>query len=117
MLIKFDENGYIEGFCTFGDMEGAVQYDGAIPEDFTRNCRFYKLVDGTLTLDNEKKLVEEQIEETKKRIAELKSFLSVTDYQAIKYAEGSLSAEDFGLIREQRQLWRDEINVLEEAWI
>lgn len=47
------------------------------------------------------------------RIAELKSKLSKTDYQAIKYAEGQLTEEEYAPIKAQRQLWRDEINQLE----
>lgn len=47
------------------------------------------------------------------RIAELKSLLSQTDYQAIKYAEGQLSASEYAEMKKQRQAWRDEINELE----
>lgn len=47
------------------------------------------------------------------RIAELKSLLSQTDYQAIKYAEGQLSASEYAEMKKQRQTWRDEINELE----
>lgn len=48
-----------------------------------------------------------------KRIAELKAKLSKTDYQAIKFAEGEMTAEDFAPIKEQRKAWRAEINALE----
>lgn len=48
------------------------------------------------------------------RIAELKQLLSSTDYQAIKYAEGQISAYDYEPIKVQRQQWRDEINALEQ---
>ena len=48
-----------------------------------------------------------------KRIAELKKKLADTDYQAIKYAEGELSAEEYAETREQRKAWRAEINALE----
>ena len=48
------------------------------------------------------------------RIAELKSLLARTDYQAIKYAEGQLSASEYAEMKKQRQAWRDEINLLEE---
>lgn len=48
------------------------------------------------------------------RIAELKSLLAQTDYQAIKYAEGQLSASEYAEMKKQRQTWRDEINLLEE---
>ena len=47
------------------------------------------------------------------RIAELKQNLANTDYQAIKYAEGQLSVEEYMSIRTLRQSWRSEINILE----
>lgn len=47
------------------------------------------------------------------RIAELKSKLAQTDYKAIKYAEGHLTEEEYASLKLQRQLWRDEINKLE----
>lgn len=47
------------------------------------------------------------------QIAELKANLADTDYQAIKYAEGWLTDEEYEPIKEQRQAWRDEINELE----
>lgn len=46
-------------------------------------------------------------------INELKRQLAETDYQAIKYAEGQLSEEEYRPIKEQRQIWRDRINELE----
>lgn len=48
-------------------------------------------------------------------IAELKAKLAETDYQAIKYAEGLLTAEEYAEMRAQRQAWRDRINELEAA--
>lgn len=47
------------------------------------------------------------------RIAELKIKLEQTDYQTIKYVEGHITEEQYIPIKEQRQLWRDEINKLE----
>ena len=49
----------------------------------------------------------------KKRISELKSLLQATDYQAIKYAEGFISEEDYLPIKQTRQEYRNEINELE----
>lgn len=49
----------------------------------------------------------------KKRIAELKSLLQATDYQAIKYAEGFISEEDYLPIKQARQEYRNQINELE----
>lgn len=42
-----------------------------------------------------------------------KTKLFDTDYQAIKYAEGQMTEEDYRPIREQRQAWRDEINKIQ----
>lgn len=47
------------------------------------------------------------------RIMELKRVLADTDYKAIKYAEGVLSAEEYAQTKAERQAWRDEINRLE----
>lgn len=46
-------------------------------------------------------------------INELKRQLAETDYQAIKYAEGQITEEEYRPIKEQRQIWRDKINELE----
>lgn len=58
------------------------------------------------TIANQQPNVEE-------RISALKQKLSSTDYQAIKYAEGWISDEEYASIKAQRQEWRDEINRLE----
>lgn len=49
----------------------------------------------------------------KNRIAHLQYLLKSTDYKAIKYAEGELSAEEYAETKEKRKQWRDEINSLE----
>lgn len=43
----------------------------------------------------------------------LKERLAKTDYQAIKLAEGELSAEEYEPLREKRRAWRARINELE----
>lgn len=50
---------------------------------------------------------------TELEIVELKKHLADTDYQAIKFAEGELSAEDYAPYKEQRRQWRARINELE----
>ena len=47
------------------------------------------------------------------RIGELRTLLAESDYKAIKYAEGWITAEDYAEVKAQRQAWRDEINELE----
>ena len=48
------------------------------------------------------------------QIMALKESLSATDYKAIKFAEGLISAEDYAPIKEARQELRDKINELEK---
>ena len=55
-----------------------------------------------------------EFQETVEKINSIKTLLSDTDYQAIKYAEGAISEEEYAPIRAQRQEWRDRINELEE---
>ena len=52
--------------------------------------------------------------ENNNRIIELKQKLQDTDYKAIKYSEGELSAEEYAETKAQRRAWREEINKLEE---
>ena len=51
--------------------------------------------------------------EAEREISELKGKLRDTDYQAIKYAEGALTLEEYAEMKAQRQAWRDRINELE----
>ena len=62
------------------------------------------------TADKEKR---QKKEEYNKQIAQLKMQLRNTDYQALKFAEGQITATDYEAIKVQRQAWRDEINRLE----
>ena len=48
------------------------------------------------------------------RIAELKQLLADSDYKALKFSDGALTAAEYEPIRAQRQAWRDEINALEK---
>lgn len=57
--------------------------------------------------------VKTMITDKLRRRAELKNQLGKTDYKAIKYAEGEMSAAEYEPIREQRRAWRAEINALE----
>ena len=45
-------------------------------------------------------------------IEQLKAQLAETDYKAIKYAEGWLTAEEYAPIKAERQALRDRINEL-----
>ena len=73
-------------------------YNTRLIEDKINNIGFY-------VLEKTQELAE---------IETLKQQLNDTDYQAIKYAEGQISEEEYSPIREERQTWRDRINELEQ---
>lgn len=56
----------------------------------------------------EKRLEKERI------IGQYKTNLNLTDYKAIKYAEGEVSEEEYASVKLERIQWRAEINRLEE---
>ena len=47
------------------------------------------------------------------QIIKLKAELHRTDYMAIKFAEGKLTADEYAPVGEQREAWRAEINRLQ----
>ena len=49
------------------------------------------------------------------KLAELQQLLSSTDYKAIKFAEGAMTAQEFEPVRLQRQAWRAAYNAIEAA--
>lgn len=72
-----------------------------------------------LTEEIEREQTLEEIESqlnnaNQQKISELKQNLTATDYKAIKFAEGILTAEEFAETKAQRQAWRNEINQLEK---
>ena len=54
-----------------------------------------------------------QKELDQQRITELKQLLANSDYKAIKYAEGLISASDYAPVKAMRESYRAEINMLE----
>ncbi len=57
--------------------------------------------------------MEEKIMQIESVIAGDKQLLAATDYEALKYAEGFISEEDYAEIKAYRQGLRDEINEME----
>ncbi len=91
--------------------------DGKVVLDENGEPTFTEVQDGTRTEYILRYVPYSEKELTKmasgKRIRELKANLTKTDYQAIKFAEGELTAEEYAPMKEQRKLWRAEINKLE----
>lgn len=61
------------------------------------------------TLYSEAELLQKQY---KKEMEDAKQQLAITDFQAIKYAEGLYTETEYEPIRKRRQEWRDLINDL-----
>lgn len=55
----------------------------------------------------------EQLKVIARQISKLKNNLAKTDYKAIKYAEGELTATEYAETLAQRREWRAEINALQ----
>lgn len=110
----FNDKGYIQCFCTLGELEGSTEYE-VDEEHFWANVAGYRLVDGKLTFDKSYKQKAEAKEKAEAEIIELKKKLSDTDYKALKYFEGWITADEYKNILEQRKSWRDKINELENS--
>ena len=62
-----------------------------------------------MTIEEQAEMIQQSAQE---QIAALKQQLTDTDYKAIKYAEGLITAEDYAETKAQRQAWREQINAL-----
>lgn len=61
----------------------------------------------------EEEVAKDIISNRNKEISELKAKLAQTDYQAIKFAEGWITADEYAPIKTLRNSWRARINELE----
>lgn len=61
----------------------------------------------------EMKAFEQSAEYKQMQIMQLKAQLAETDYKAIKFAEGWITAEEYEPVKAERQTIRDKINELE----
>lgn len=117
MKIKVGQDGYLEGCVFVGDMDGAVDYNGIVPEDIRENCRFYKLQDGQLIFDSNRQLQNQAAAAARLEVADLQAALGQTDYKIIKSYEYALAGEpqpyDIVQLHAERQAIRDRINILE----
>ena len=50
------------------------------------------------------------------RMIALKRMLASTDYKTMKYIEGKLTEEEYEAAKAERQLWRDEINEIQQKY-
>lgn len=52
MKIQVDKDNRVAGFAMIGELVGAVEFDGDVPDDFELTFYRYKLVDGALVKDD-----------------------------------------------------------------
>lgn len=93
--------------------KSAQNYEIDDDEHFLEYSFSYYLKDDKLVFDESTKEKAEMQEKIIRQIGELKTKLIQTDYLALKFAEGWLTAEEYKENLAQRQKWRDEINKLE----
>jgi len=90
-LIRFntDSEGYIANYVLLPDVGDAQFYDGPLPENFQDVCRFCRVVDGVMVLDEQKMLEvrekEAQRQAIMEEIAVLEAALAEFDRQNAEY--------------------------------
>ena len=84
MLLKLDENNYIEGYVIIGGLEGAIEVDLDETEIPFPHYEAYQYIDGKIVLDENKlnEIVEaennqplSETDELKQRIAKLEAMV------------------------------------------
>jgi hypothetical protein len=84
MLLKLDENNYIQGYAIIGGLDGAIEVDLKEEDIPFPHYEAYQYIDGQLILDEERlnELIEaeknqplSETEELKQRIAKLEAMV------------------------------------------
>jgi len=119
LYARLENDGYINGFSDIQDEIFNTVFE-IEEEDFHElsacSGQCFKIENGKAV---KKKDVAEYLSEwdtkrqNRERIGVLKNMLTGTDYKAIKFAEGLIPSEEYESIRQERQIWREEINILE----
>lgn len=114
---KMYDDGHLGSFTEspemaykFGWTENRIGKDEVQQSD--KDGRTYIKDKCPMRSDSDIKIAENMVE-----IARLKHLLAESDYKAIKFAEGEMTAEEYAEAKEQRKAWRAEINRLEEEII
>jgi hypothetical protein len=114
-IIKYDKDGWVCDRYPYNidNPVGQIEVDVMTFKKTLVTPKYYawRVVNGELVNERYVETPESEVKEN--RIRELKKLLADSDYQAIKYAEGRLTEQEYSSIGEQRQAWRDEINRLQ----
>ena len=106
-----------ERVVTEGKVEEVIEFNEETQQEEVKIVETAEVKEVYTTCDliakfrSEEELVKQR---AKARIIYLKEELGKTDYQAIKFAEGWLTEEEYAPIKAQRQAYREEINQLEK---
>ena len=104
--IADEEQPYIE--ITKEEYEGLESFEKCFSDDLTRVVDYVKSEE-----EIQEECVRQRNFELIEQIGELKVKLGQSDYKALKYIEGELTAEEYAPIKAERHLWRSQINELE----
>lgn len=113
MQIQINEKNEVIGFATLGGFPDGIE-PSTVPTGFEENFRPGKYIYALgMVTDNPEYTELPNNEALLEEIELLKAELASSDYKALKFAEGWTSAEDYAVIKAQRQEIRDRINALE----
>ena len=117
MKIKISVSGYVEGYVTLGEMDGAVEFHGEVPDGFNpETCTCYRLEDSTLILDAEKLAFIQSLPVMREELASLHQWLAWYDVQIMQYTRaerlGAISSIDIVALDIQAAVNQARINDL-----
>lgn len=105
------EEGHYEVLAEYPNGGKDVEWIIDIPGQEKAEAYDEKIVYNKYILYTENQL---KINEYNNQINEYKQLLNKTDYLAIKYAEGWLTAEEYAPLKAERQGYRDKVNELQD---
>ena len=111
VYLQVNENNVITGVYSKKLLDTFIAYETA--DVTTIHVGIDKFENGQFISNTEEYEKEQLNAKIYDQIQTLKQKLFDTDYQAIKFAEGELTEEEFAPIRAQRHNWRLEIEELE----
>lgn len=85
MFIKVDGDNKVIGYASLGGIEGGIEYEGTVPENFNaETCKFFKLENEELIYIPELESTYENLKTLNLELAELLGWFSWYDNQIIK---------------------------------
>lgn len=113
---KMYEDGHLGSFTKSAELAYKFGwFDNSIPESDLEvsDINGWTYRKDVCPMKTEQDLLKDQY---RLEITQLKKQLSDTDYKAIKYAEGEISAEEYAPDKQQRAYWRRRINLIQQEF-